>query len=48
MIKWAMDDGYSIQVCHVLSDDTQQILMTSTMTFDDQTKDTISCKQVFQ
>jgi hypothetical protein len=47
-IKRAMDDGYSIQVCRVLSDDKQQIIMTNTVTFDDDTKDKISCKQIFQ
>ena len=32
----------------VLSDDKQQIIMNNTVTFNDETKDKISCKQVFQ
>jgi hypothetical protein len=46
--KRAVDDGYTIRVCRRLSEDKQRILMDSTVTFDDESKDEIPSKQIFQ
>jgi hypothetical protein len=46
--KRAVDDGYNIHVCRRLSKDKQQIVMDSTVTFDDGSKDEIASKQIFQ
>lgn len=47
-IKRAVDDGYSVQVHRILTADKQQIIMKSTVIFDDETKANVSCRQVFQ
>jgi hypothetical protein len=46
--KRAVDDGYTIRVCRRLSEDKQQILMDSTVIFDDESKDEIPSNQIFQ
>jgi hypothetical protein len=46
--KRAVDDGYTIRVCRQLSEDKQQILMDSTVIFDDGSKDEVPSNQIFQ
>ena len=46
--KRACDDGYTVTVKRVLSDDKKEIRMTSIVDFDDESKETIESFQIFQ
>lgn len=46
--KKAVNDGYTIRVCRRLTPDRSGLTMTSTVTFDDEDKETVECKQVFE
>ena len=42
------EDGYTVKVQRVLTKDQQTILMDSTLTFDDKSKEKVTCRQRFQ
>jgi hypothetical protein len=46
--KRAVDDGYTILVQRRLSDDKSQIILTSRVQFDDESKPDVQSKQIFQ
>lgn len=47
-MKQAVNDGYSVRVCRQLAPDRSHLTMTSTLTFDDKTKETVESRQIFQ
>lgn len=47
-LKRAVNDGYNVRVCRRLAPDRSGITMTSTITFDDKSKETVECKQIFR
>ena len=47
-LKRAIDDGYTVQVRRVLSNDQTRITMTSTVMFDDKEKKNVACTQIFE
>jgi hypothetical protein len=46
--KRAVDDGYTIFVQRRLSDDKNQIILTSRVQFDDDSKADVQSRQIFQ
>ena len=46
--KRALDDGYTVLVHRILSEDSQRITMNTTIVFDDESKEEVKCKQIFQ
>lgn len=46
--KRACDDGYTVKVNRILSDNKKEIQMTSSVTYDDTSKPTVECRQRFQ
>ena len=42
------EDGYTVKVQRVLTKDQQTILMDSTLTFDDKSKEKVTCRQRFE
>eukprot|EP00980_Cylindrotheca_fusiformis_P006062 scaffold1305_cov112-Cylindrotheca_fusiformis.AAC.4 len=46
--KRACDDGYTVQVNRRLSPDKQEIRMESSVTFDDSSKPSVQCQQLFR
>jgi hypothetical protein len=47
-LKRAVNDGYTVRVCRRLSPDKSTLTMTSTVYFDDESKDAIDCRQLFE
>jgi hypothetical protein len=47
-LKRAINDGYTVRVCRRLSPDKSKLTMTSTVTFDDETKGSVDCRQIFE
>jgi hypothetical protein len=46
-MKRAINDGYSVRVCRRLAPDRSRLTMTSTLTFDDKSRETVECIQIF-
>jgi len=47
-LKIAINDGYTVKVCRRLSPDKSKLTMTSTVDFDDESKDSVECRQIFE
>jgi hypothetical protein len=47
-LKRAINDGYTVKVCRRLSPDKSKLTMTSTVDFDDESKDSVECRQIFE
>jgi len=47
-LKHAVNDGYTVRVCRRLAPDRSGLTMTSTVKFDDESKENVECKQIFQ
>lgn len=47
-LKRAINDGYTVRVCRRLSPDKSKLTMTSSVTFDDETKGSVDCRQIFE
>jgi hypothetical protein len=47
-LKRAVNDGYTVTVRRRLAPDRSKLTMTSTVTFDDESKETVDCMQIFE
>lgn len=47
-LKRAINDGYTVRVCRRLSPDKSTLTMTSTVYFDEESKESVECRQILK